>query len=133
MFSLQETTSTSTQFMLQPMGDRPEHEGATTHALLKNVESVYIESMTQDDKVQELLRNQEKSEQQQRRQNEEMEKLRSQCQTATREIRKNQEVPHRTAPSGHSGMQPRAPLGRSLLTCAPRCGRPPGCCTATSR
>ena len=91
MYSLQETTSTSTQFMLQPMGG-VEHEGATTHALLKNVESVYIESMTQDDKVQELLRTQEKSEQQQRRQNEEMEKLRSQCQTATREIRKNQEV-----------------------------------------
>ena len=126
MYSLQETTSTSTQFMLQPMGDRPEHEGATTHALLKNVESVYIESMTQDDKVQELLRTQEKSEQQQRRQNEEMEKLRSQCQTATREIRKNQEV---RAPSGHP---PPAPLGRSLLTCAPRCGRPPGCCTATN-
>ena len=127
MYSLQETTSTSTQFMLQPMGDRPEHEGATTHALLKNVESVYIESMTQDDKVQELLRTQEKSEQQQRRQNEEMEKLRSQCQTATRDIRKNQEV---RAPSGHP---PQAPLGRSLLTCAPPCGRPPGCCTTTSR
>ena len=95
MYSLQETTSTSTQFMLQPMGG-VEHEGTTTHALLKNVESVYIESMTQDDKVQELLRTQEKSEQQQRRQNEEMEKLRSQCQTATREIRKNQEV--RAAP-----------------------------------
>ena len=93
MYSLQETTSTSTQFMLQPSGDRSaEHEGVSTHALLKNVESVYIESMTQDDKVQELLRSREKSEEQQRRQNEELEKLRSQCQSATREIRKNQEV-----------------------------------------
>lgn len=93
MYSLQETTSTSTQFMLQPLGDRSaEHEGVSSHALLKNVESVYIESMTQDDKVQELLRSREKSEEQQRRQNEELEKLRSQCQSATREIRKNQEV-----------------------------------------
>ena len=91
---VQETTSTSTQVTLQSMnGHSFEHEGTTqTHALLKNVETVYLDSMTQEDRMQELEREQKKAEQQQQRQADEIARLRQQLHAANREQGKNHEV-----------------------------------------
>ena len=59
-------------------------EGTATTTLLKNVESVYMDSMSQEDKMKEMMRDRQNAEDQLRRQNAEVEKLRTQLQAASR-------------------------------------------------
>ena len=84
---------------------------------------VYVRDVQDQVAVQELLRSREKSEEQQRRQNEELEKLRSQCQAATREIRKNQEV-RPSGPRPSPGRRPGPSPRPSRPAGAPRSPRP---------
>ena len=73
------------------MGE-PEKSVATTTSLLKRVESVYMDSMTTEERLKEALRDKENAEKQQASTSEEMERLRVQMQTQNRDMRKNQET-----------------------------------------